>query len=112
LNIKETVDKIKAVKAAEKRIPFTIALKAKTIARIEEIARGSGLSLSAIASEILEMGLSVGESVEVLGEQMQGFADKIIAANQTLTKAKKSEFRKAVKKTFPIRKKINRGGRR
>jgi len=47
------------------------------------------------------MGLAVGDSIEVLGEQMQNFTEKILTANETLSKAKKNEVRKAVKKKFP-----------
>jgi len=101
MGLKDVVSKLRASKAEEKRVPITIALKAKTASKIEDIAKGSGLSVSSIASEILEMGLSVSESVEVLGEQMQSFTEKVLTANETLSKAKKDEVRKAVKKKFP-----------
>jgi len=88
--------------AAEKRTPITISIEARTIRKLEELAKEGGISVSLLAGEILNMGLAVGESIEVLNEQMQGFADKILTANDTLTKAQKVEVKKAVKKKFPV----------
>jgi Fe2+ transport system protein FeoA len=105
MGIKEVVKKLKAEKEADRRFPITIALKAKTIAKIEELAKQSNLSVSSIASEILDMGLAVGDSIEVLGEQMTGFAEKVIVANSTLNKAKKP-VRRTTKKPVKF------GGRR
>jgi len=94
---------IKDKKAAERRQVLTISIEAKTIEKLSKLAEQANVSVSFLAGEILNMGLAIGDSIEVLGEQMQGFTEKILAANATLPKAKKTEVRKAVKKTFPTK---------
>jgi len=94
---------LKEKRAAETRQVVSITMEAKTHKKLKELAEQANVSVSFIAGEILNMGLAIGDSIEVLGEQMQGFTEKILAANDTLTKAKKAEVRKAVKKKFPTR---------
>jgi len=94
---------LKDKRAGEARHVVSLTLEAKTHKKLKELAEQANVSVSFIAGEILNMGLAVGDSIEVLGEQMQGFTEKILAANATLSKAKKTEVRKAVRKKFPTR---------
>jgi len=95
------LEKLVAKKEAEKRVPLTVTIKAETMRKIEELAEQANFSVSYLVGEILDMGLAIGHTIDVVGEQMEGFAEKIIAANSTLSKAQKTSFRKAVKKKFP-----------
>jgi len=90
-------------KAAETRQVVSINMEAQTHKKLKELAEQANVSVSFLAGEILNMGLAIGDSIEVLGEQMQGFTEKLIAANATLSKSKKTAVRKAVKKKFPTR---------
>jgi predicted DNA-binding ribbon-helix-helix protein len=92
---------LKDKKAAETRQVVSINMEAQTHRKLKELAEQANVSVSFLAGEILNMGLAVGDSIEVLGEQMQNFTEKILTANATLSKAKKTEVRKAVKKKFP-----------
>jgi len=95
------IQRLVAKKEAEKRVPLTITIKAETMRKVEELAEQANFSVSFLVSEILDMGLAIGQTIDVVGEQMQGFADKIIAANSTLLKAEKRGVKKRVKKVFP-----------
>jgi len=99
-------------RAAEKRLPLTIAVKAKTIARIEELAKQANLSVSFLASEILDLGVTVGDSIEVVGQELQGFVSNLLQANQVLEASKKAQKKsiKPVRRT--TKKPVKFGGRR
>jgi len=94
---------LKEKKAAETRQVVSINMEAQTHKKLKELAEQANVSVSFLAGEILNMGLAIGDSIEVLGEQMQGFTEKLIAANATLSKSKKTAVRNAVKKKFPTR---------
>jgi len=96
-------------KAAEKRLPLTIAVRAKTIAKIEDLAKQANLSVSFLASEILDLGISVGDSIEVVGQELQGFVEKLLTANPVLKKAQKKPVKKLSRRTT---KPVKFGGRR
>jgi len=92
------IERLVAKKEAEKRVPLTVTVKAETMRKIEELAQQANFSVSFLVSEILDMGLAIGQTIDVVGQQMQGFADKIVAANSTLSKTQKRGIKK--KKTL------------
>jgi len=97
---------LKDKRAADKRQVITISIKTKTIEQLEKLAQQANLSVSFLAGEVLDMGLALGQTVEVFGEQMENFAEKLLAANSVIHKATKKPVRRTTKKPVKF------GGRR
>jgi len=93
---------IRQKREAIKRVPFTISLKQETIDAITELANEGNVSVSFLASEILEMGLEIGKSTQVLTDKIGELAENIFAnqlppAKQVLKKANAQRRKKPVK---------------
>jgi len=97
---------VKNRKAAEMRQIISISIKKETIEQIDKLAKQAGVSVSYLAGEILDMGLAVGQSIEVFGQQVEGFVDRLLVANPALKKAQKKPIRRTTKKPVKF------GGRR
>jgi len=104
---------IKAVKekrAADMRQVISISIKNSTIEQIEKLAKQAGVTVSFLAGEILDMGLAVGQSIEVFGQQVEGFVNRIMVANPVLKNAQKKAVKKPSRRT--TKKPVKFGGRR
>jgi len=105
----ELLKAVKEKKAADTRQVISISIKKETIAQIEKLASQAGVSVSYLAGEILDMGLAVGQSIEVFGQQVEGFVNRILVANPVLKNAQKKPIKKGRRTTI---KPVKIGGRR
>jgi len=109
------VQSIAKKRTAEKRQAITITIKSSTIKKIDDLARQANVSVSYLVGELLEMSVSIGGTIEVVGQELQNFVEKIVAANGTFSSvnAEKSQ-KKTIKKGSQrkIAKPVLIGGRR
>jgi len=99
------LDKLLEKKETERKKVVAVYLKETTINKIEELAKQANMSVSVLVGEILEMGLTIGDSVEIVGQQLEGFASKVLEANNMMLKVVKKPTRKTAKKSFAGRRK-------
>jgi len=106
----ELLKLVKERKNAATRQVISVSIKKETIEQIDKFAKQAGVSVSYLAGEILDMGLAVGQSIEVFGQQVEGFVERLLVANPMLKNAQKKTNKKPVRRI--TKKPVKFGGRR